>query len=181
MADQPLDLSCPPRYWADGINKPAVLTVTNDMPTASEFSKLSVNIPVNVSPAKNGSTVRRFSNCSDNVDSLTSDRSPSLSPSSAISGRGGVDSGSESPIIGGSEARLHTTRRRVGDSESSGSHSDYESGEGSPSPPKGMCLTADVLPSAASPPLASTGPATKRFLSKYIEEHKGTLFLYNYI
>ena len=181
MADQPLDLTCPPRYWP-------VHNGNKSPPVTSEFSKLSVNIPVSGGNkgdirssviGNNGSNARRFSNCSSDNVSLTSDRPLSLSPSSAGYSRN--DSGSESPIID-NRRRLGGDShggKTIGDSDcmsSAGSHSDYESGEGSPSP-KAMHRSSppvvDSSNNAASPPLATSGPATKRFLTKYIEEHKG--------
>ena len=181
MADQPLDLTCPPRYWPDTGNK---------LPVTGEFSKLSVNIPVSVGNKGdirstvngNNGQARRFSNCSSDNISLTSDRPLSLSPSSAGYSRN--DSGAESPVIdnrrrlGGSDSR--GGGKTIGDSDcmsSAGSHSDYESGEGSPSPKAMHRSSPTVVDSAAaSPPLATSGPATKRFLTKYIEEHKGKTF-----
>ena len=113
MVDQPLDLSCPPRFWANSVNKNLSSSPTN----------LSVSIP------------RRFSHCSDNV-SFSSDRSPSVSPASDRSGR---PSGHQDM------------------SDLSTSDSDRE--------------ILSPGPHSAQP--TQNGPATKRFLSKYIKEQVG--------
>jgi len=114
MVDQPLDLSCPPRFWANSVNKNLSSSPTN----------LSVSIP------------RRFSHCSDNV-SFSSDRSPSVSPASDRSGR---PSGHQDM------------------SDLSTSDSDRE--------------ILSPGPHSAQP--TQNGPATKRFLSKYIKEQVDT-------
>ena len=188
MGDQPLDLTCPPRYWADSINK-------SPAPVAEEPADYSKHISVNIPNATstpiarasaagsivNGGgdgVVRRYSNCSDNF-SLTSDRSPSLSPSSAVSD-GLITTPQNSGGRINDVSRLKRAAIKTGDIISDGgssSHSDYESGvEGSetavsPSPPTsdggdfgGKTLNGGVM---------ASGPATKRFLSKYIEERKG--------
>jgi hypothetical protein len=131
MADmdvQPLDLSCPPKFWlaaAVADHHPAsacdLSTTGNKMTaTATSYAKLSVAIP------------RRYSNCSDNVSFADSDRSPSISPAS------------------------HRFRQQhLSDSELSSSLGSDSEGDPSPGP------------------LVTRGPATKRFLSKYIKEQVG--------
>ena len=78
MEAQPLDLSCPSKFWlaapAAATTSPSArdLSVSAKMTAAaaSAYAKLSVAIP------------RRYSNCSDNVSFADSDRSPSISPAS---------------------------------------------------------------------------------------------------
>ena len=122
---QPLDLSCPARYWRISPLKEMKMNCMKE-----NYSKLSVSIS------------RRYSNCSDNV-SFSSDRSHSISPTSDRSST--IDRSNEGP-------REH--------SDSYLSPSDSDGDTGTPSP-------------------LSQGPATKRFLSKYIKEQVGK-FRYDY-
>ena len=155
---QPLDLSRPAnKFWlpaadhsaVDGSNVVVDLTAKMSPGAAgtatAPYAKLSVAIP----------PPRRYSNCSDNVsfagDSSGSDRSPSISPAASSSGVGGDRF---RPVAYLSDSDLSS-------SPGGGGGSDSESSDRVPSPLGGPQVAV------------SRGPATKRFLSKYIKEQVG--------
>ena len=159
MVDEPLDLSCPPRFWADSINGGKDLSTTPPAASAGSAAKLSVSIPPPSAVATTGH--RRFSHCSDNV-SFSSDRSPSVSPASDRLG-GSRRPGQEN---GGGHAR-------------SGQHSDMSASDSddresaTPSPPRREGGVLTMTSAVAGQAGTGGGPATKRFLSKYIKEQVG--------
>ena len=158
---QPLDLSCPAKFWhaaaapavsardvvaaASGGNK---LNSAATAAMASSYAKLSVAIP------------RRYSNCSDNVSFADSDRSPSISPASdRLRQTTQEEEEALNHVRHHHHHRLHHhhhNHNHMSDSELSSSSLGSDS-EGDPSPS----------------PLVTRGPATKRFLSKYIKEQVG--------
>jgi len=146
MEAQPLDLSCPSKFW---LSAPAAaaspsardLSVSAKMTAAAAaYAKLSVAIP------------RRYSNCSDNVSFADSDRSPSISPASDRLPQNQEDS------LNHHHHRLNHSHHHLSDSELSSSLGSDSEGDPSPGP---------------RPLVTRVGPATKRFLSKYIKEQVG--------
>jgi hypothetical protein len=145
MEAQPLDLSCPSKFWlaapaaaaspsARDLSVNAKMTVA----AAASYAKLSVAIP------------RRYSNCSDNVSFADSDRSPSISPASDRLGSDRLPQNQEDSL--NHHHRLNHSHHHLPDSELSSSlGSDNES----------------------DPSHGPRPPATKRFLSKYIKEQVG--------
>jgi hypothetical protein len=156
MDVQPLDLSVPTaKYWLTA-DRPA----SSDMADNGEMtvaSKMSVPATAAAYSKLSVAIPRRYSNCSDNVSFAdSSDRSPSISPAASNSGE-----------------RFRPAYHHLSDSEFSSS-------------PGGSDSEADRVPS----PLvlirpgtlaARSGPATKRFLSKYITEQVGKLFFSRHI
>jgi hypothetical protein len=153
MEAQPLDLSCPSKFWlaapAAAAASPSArdLSVSAKMTAAaaaSAYAKLSVAIP------------RRYSNCSDNVSFADSDRSPSISPASDRLGSDRLPQNQEDSL--NHHHRLNHSHHHLSDSELSSSLGSDSEGDPSPGP---------------RPLVTRVGPATKRFLSKYIKEQVG--------
>ncbi len=149
MEAQPLDLSCPSKFWlaAPAAASPSArdLSVSAKMTAAAAaYAKLSVAIP------------RRYSNCSDNVSFADSDRSPSISPASDRLGSDRLPQNQEDSL--NHHHRLNHSHHHLSDSELSSSLGSDSEGDPSPGP---------------RPLVTRVGPATKRFLSKYIKEQVG--------
>ena len=151
MEAQPLDLSCPSKFWlaapAAATTSPSArdLSVSAKMTAAAAaYAKLSVAIS------------RRYSNCSDNVSFADSDRSPSISPASDRLGSDRLPQNQEDSL--NHHHRLSHSHHHLSDSELSSSLGSDSEGDPSPGP---------------RPLVTRVGPATKRFLSKYIKEQVG--------
>ena len=154
MDVQPLDLSCPAggKFWLAADHHSAASTATGgvDLTTATKMATAAAayaKLSVAIPP-------RRYSNCSDNVSFAdSSDRSPSISPAASS---------------GGDRFRQpYHHHHHLSDSELSSSLGSDSDGDRVPSP---LAARGDSLATRG-------GPATKRFLSKYIKEQVGKFLI----